>query len=66
MLESLESRVRFAKENTEKFQADPKLPWLLESVVYQLELALHDIAGFRLAHPEVIEHGEDRRSVGSE
>jgi len=65
MLESLESRIKFViltlkRERAKETVTGRPAPVFLDSAIYQLEdMALSDIAGFRLAHPEVIEHGKD-------
>ena len=56
MLEVMEGRLKFAKRSLEEYRQNPSLMvWLVDSAIYQLELSLADIGGFRLAHPEVKE-----------
>jgi len=59
MLEILENRINHALRSAKSFQENPVMRiHLIESVVYQLELALADLHGFRIAHPEAekLEH----------
>ncbi len=56
ILKELEDKIKFAQRNLERFLQNEQLPWLLESVGWQLEMALHDIVGFRLAHGDKFDH----------